>query len=38
MGGGRQSSIPDVVQFHPEALDDDAYATVIKALARVVTT
>jgi len=37
MGGGRQNPIPDVVHFHPEGLDDDAYATVTKVLARMVT-
>jgi len=36
MGGGGQNPVPDVVQFHPEALDDDAYATVTKALAGIV--
>jgi hypothetical protein len=33
MGAGRQSPIPDIVQFHPEALDEDAYARVTKVLA-----
>jgi hypothetical protein len=32
MGAGRQNPIPDIVQFHPEALDEDAYARVAKGL------
>jgi hypothetical protein len=31
----RQNPIPDVVQFHPEALDEDAYAKVTKMLAAI---